>query len=152
MKKGLIAPQDSYQDQSVLFIVHMHDEFHVPNVLIVLLYMWRLNSQGYWVKQKQPYKWAIRKTIPRNFVSTSMLCITFARLACCCCCLSRKFWIGLDYENTTLVYYLLSRDDFDCSVFHTWGTDKSKVVIGGVIVLQTWHEHLPENGTWILIS
>ena len=34
-----LAPQDSYQDQLVLFIVHMHDEFHVPNVLIVLLYM-----------------------------------------------------------------------------------------------------------------
>ena len=39
VKKGLIAPQDSYQDELVLFIVHMHDEFHVPNVLIVLLYM-----------------------------------------------------------------------------------------------------------------
>ena len=38
-EKILIAPQDSYQDQLVLFIVHMHDEFHVPNVLIVLLYM-----------------------------------------------------------------------------------------------------------------
>ena len=46
-EKILIAPQDSYQDQLVLFIVHMHDEFHVPNVLVVLLYMWRLNSQGY---------------------------------------------------------------------------------------------------------
>ena len=38
-EKLLIAPQDSDQDQLVLFIVHMHDEFHVPNVLIVLLYM-----------------------------------------------------------------------------------------------------------------
>ena len=38
-EKILIAPQDSYQDQLVLFIVHMHDEFHVPNVLIVLLYI-----------------------------------------------------------------------------------------------------------------
>ena len=38
-EKILIAPQDSYQDQLVLFIVHMHDEFHVPNVLVVLLYM-----------------------------------------------------------------------------------------------------------------
>ena len=38
-EKILIAPQDSYQDQLVLFIVHMHDEFHVPNVLNVLLYM-----------------------------------------------------------------------------------------------------------------
>ena len=41
VKKGLIAPQDSYQDQLVLFIiiVHVYDEFHVPYVLIVLLYM-----------------------------------------------------------------------------------------------------------------
>ena len=39
VKKGLIGPQDSYQDQLFLFIAHMHDEFHVPNVLIVLLYM-----------------------------------------------------------------------------------------------------------------
>ena len=38
-EKILIAPQDSYQDQLVLFIVHMHDEFHVPNVLVGLLYM-----------------------------------------------------------------------------------------------------------------
>ena len=38
-EKILIAPQDSYQDQLVLFIVLMHDEFHVPNVLVVLLYM-----------------------------------------------------------------------------------------------------------------
>ena len=36
-EKILIARQDSYQDQFVLFIVHMHDEFHVPNVLVVLL-------------------------------------------------------------------------------------------------------------------
>ena len=41
-KKGLIGLQDSYQDQLVLFNVHMYDEFHglhVPDVLIVLLYM-----------------------------------------------------------------------------------------------------------------
>ena len=38
-KKGLIGLQDSYQDRSVLFNVHMFDEFHVPDVLIVLLYM-----------------------------------------------------------------------------------------------------------------
>ena len=35
-EKGLIGPDDSFQDQLVLFIVHMHDEFYVPNVLIVL--------------------------------------------------------------------------------------------------------------------
>ena len=38
--KGLIGLQDSYQDRLVLFNVHMYDEFHVPDVLIVLLYMW----------------------------------------------------------------------------------------------------------------
>ena len=29
--------QDSYQDRLVLFNMHMYDEFHVPDVLIVLL-------------------------------------------------------------------------------------------------------------------
>ena len=38
-EKRLDSPSESYQDQLVLFIVHMHDEFHVPNVLIVLLHM-----------------------------------------------------------------------------------------------------------------
>ena len=28
-----------YQDRLVLFNVHMYDEFHLPDVLIVLLYM-----------------------------------------------------------------------------------------------------------------
>ena len=32
-------------------------------------------------------------------------------------------------------------------VIHTWGTDKSKAVIGGVTVPQTWREHIPENGS-----
>ena len=56
---GLIGLQDSYQDRLFFFNVHMYDEFHVPDVLIVLLYMWRLwilNSQGYWFKQKQSFK------------------------------------------------------------------------------------------------
>ena len=43
-----------------------------------------------------------------------------------------KILKGLDYDNTTLVDYLFLHDDFDCSVIHTWGTDKSKAVIGGV--------------------
>ena len=30
--------QDSYQDRLVLFNMHMYDEFHVPDLLIVLLY------------------------------------------------------------------------------------------------------------------
>ena len=36
-KKGLTGLQDSYQDQLVLSNVHTYDEFHVPDVLIVLL-------------------------------------------------------------------------------------------------------------------
>ena len=40
---------------------------------------------------------------------------------------------------------LFSLDDFDCSVIRTWGTDKSKAVIGGVTIPQTWREHLPDN-------
>ena len=58
----------------------------------------------------------------------------------------------LDYDNTTLVDCLFSRDDFDCSVVYTWDTDKSKAVIGGVTVPQTSREHFPENGSWILIG
>ena len=38
-KKCLIGLQDSYQDRLVLFDVHLYDKFHVPDVLIVLLYM-----------------------------------------------------------------------------------------------------------------
>ena len=38
-KKGLIGLQDSCQDRLVLFNVHMYDEFHVPDVLIMLLHM-----------------------------------------------------------------------------------------------------------------
>ena len=58
-----------------------------------------------------------------------------------------KILKGLDYDNTTLVDCLFSRDDFDCSVIHTWGNDKSKAVTGGVTIPQTWREHLPENGS-----
>ena len=42
---------------------------------------------------------------------------------------------------------LFTRDDFDCSVIHTLGNDKSKAVIGGVTVPQRWREHFPENGS-----
>ena len=52
--------------------VHMYDEFHVPDMLIVLLYMWRLwifNSQGYWVKQKQSYKFSI-SDFPKLYPAT----------------------------------------------------------------------------------
>ena len=58
-----------------------------------------------------------------------------------------KILKGLDYDNTTLVDCLFSPDDFDCSVIRTWGNDKSKAVVGGVTIPQTWREHLPENGS-----
>ena len=38
-KKSSIDLQDFYQDWLALFNVHRYDEFHVPDVLIVLLYV-----------------------------------------------------------------------------------------------------------------
>ena len=84
-KKGLIGLQDSYQDRFVLFNVHMYDEFHVPDVLIVLL---TVNSQGVLIQMKAILSITDRRfpeAIPGNFISTSMLCIIFAQLAYCCC-------------------------------------------------------------------
>ena len=43
-KKGLIDLQDSYEDRLFLLNVHLYDEFHVPDVLVMLLHMWRRNS------------------------------------------------------------------------------------------------------------
>ena len=37
VRKGLTGLQDSYQHQLVLVNAHMYDQFHVPDVLIVLL-------------------------------------------------------------------------------------------------------------------
>ena len=34
----MIGLEDSYQDRLVLFNMHMYDEFHVPDLLIVLLH------------------------------------------------------------------------------------------------------------------
>ena len=58
VKKGLIGLQDSYQHWLFFWVflfvfltLHMYNEFFVLDVLIVLLYMWRLISQGYWFKQ-----------------------------------------------------------------------------------------------------
>ena len=113
----------------------------------------RLNSQGYWFKQKQSYKLSIGD-FPKLFPATlqahpSCVSIWSTRLLLL---LISKILKGLDYDNTTLVDCLFSRDDFDCSVIHTWCTAKSKAVIGWVTILQTWREHLPENGSWILIG
>ena len=111
------------------------------------------DSQGYWFEQKQSYK-LLMSYFPKLYLATlwayPFWASQFAGLACCCY-LSPKFWIGLDY-NTTVVNCLYSRNDFDYSVIHTWGTDKSKAVTGGVTISQTWREHLPENGSWIIIG
>ena len=56
-------------DRLVLFNMHMYDEFHVPDVLIFLLYMWRQNSQGYWFKQKQSYK-LLMSNFPKLYPAT----------------------------------------------------------------------------------
>ena len=108
------------------FNVHMYwyvmKNLNVPDVLIVFCQgvLWRLNSPGYWLK-KQSYKLSM-SDFPNLYLATLWVhpcCASqFARLACCCC-LSPKFWIGLDYDNTTVVSCLFSRDDFDYSVIHT---------------------------------
>ena len=49
--------------------------------------------------------------------------------------LNRTQVTQLQQQNTTIVDCLFSRNDFNCSVIHTWGTDKSKAVIGGVTIL-----------------
>ena len=38
-KKGFIDLQDSYEDRVFLLNVHLYDEFHVPDVLVMLLHM-----------------------------------------------------------------------------------------------------------------
>ena len=56
------------------------------------------------------------------------------------------YLLNFEYDSTmTTLLYLIAC--FDYSVIHTWGIDKSKAVIGGVTVPQTWREHLPENGS-----
>ena len=133
--------------------MHMYDEFHVPDVLIVLLYMWRLwrlNSHGYWFKQKQSYKLSM-SDFPKLYPATlsiSMLCIIFARFACCCC-LSQKFW--KDSITTTLPLLIAC---FHATIlivlsFTHGATIKAKLWLEES---QTWREHLPENGSWILIG
>ena len=93
------------------FNVHMYwfvmKNLNVPDVLIVFL--WRLNSQGYWFK-KQSYKLSM-SDFPKLYLATlwahPCCALQFAWLAC----LSPKFWIGLDYDNTTVVNCLFSCDD-----------------------------------------
>ena len=55
--------------------------------------------------------------------------------------------------TTLLVDSFSSHNGFDCSVTHTWDTDKRKAVIGGINVPQMWHEYLPEkkklNSNWL---
>ena len=53
-----------------------------------------------------------------------------------------------NYDNTTPVW-LASRDDFYCSVIHTWSTDKSKAVIGGVTLVWTPSRKSELNSNWL---
>ena len=54
-----------------------------------------------------------------------------------------------DYDNTTPVDRLFSRDNFDCSVIHTRSTDKGKAVIGGVTVARTPSRKWELNSNWL---
>ena len=71
----------------------IYDEFHVPDVLIMLLYMWRLNSQGYWFKQKQSYELSMSDSrnynwqLYKHIHVVQHICSTFA---CCCWSLCHK--------------------------------------------------------------
>ena len=97
------------------------------------------------------YRWPISQNYTRQLYKhihvEYQICST-----CLLLLLISKILKGLDNYKTTLVDCLFSRDDFDSSVIHTLGNDKSKAVIGGVTIPQTWREHLPENGSWILIG
>ena len=61
----------------------------MPDVLIVLLYMWRLlNSQGYWFKQKQSYELSMsdsrnytRQLYIKHIHVVHHICSTFAAAA-----------------------------------------------------------------------
>ena len=120
---------------------------------MLIVFLWRLNSQGYWLK-KQSYKLSMSDfpKLYRATLSAHPCCASqFTRLACCCC-FSPKFWIGRDYDDTTVVNCLFSRGDFDYSVIHTWGTDKSKAVIGGVTVPQTINVQWTPSRKWELNS
>ena len=64
-----------------------------------------------------------------------------------------KILKGLDYDNTTLVDCLFSRDDFDFSVIHTWGNDKSKAVTGRVAnVERTPSRKWELNSNWLIVG
>ena len=54
-----------------------------------------------------------------------------------------------DYENTTSVNGLFSRDDFDCSVIHKWSNDKSTAVIGEVTLVRTPSRKWELNSYWL---
>ena len=54
-----------------------------------------------------------------------------------------------DYNNTTPVNGLFSRDNFDCSVIHNWSNDKSTAVIGGVTSARTPSRKWELNSHWL---
>ena len=105
-KKGLIGLQDSYQDWLVLFnvsYVWWISCGRCAHCVVVHVKTVKIKVSGVLIKTKPNLKIIDKQfpeTIPGNFISTSIVCIIFARLACCCC-LPQKFW--KDLTVTTLL-------------------------------------------------
>ena len=76
----------------------MYDEFHVPDVLIVLL-------------KTKPISRNYTRKLYKHIHVVHHICSTCLQLL-----LISKILKGLDYDNTTLVDCLFSRDDFDCVI------------------------------------
>ena len=97
-----------------------------------------------------------RQAISRNYTRQLYKHIHVVHHICSTCLLLlliSKILKGLDYDNTILVDCLFSRDDFDCSVIHTWGTDKSKAVIRGVTIpniARTPSRKWELNSNWLI--
>ena len=124
LARRLIGLQDSYQHQLVLVNVHMYDKFHVLVVLIVLLYT-SIERNLY-----MSYRWVTCQ----NYIRQLYKHIHVVHHICLTCLLPlliseilNRTWLW--QQNTCL----FSCDDFDCSVICTWGTDKRKALIGGVL-------------------
>ena len=104
-KKILIGLQDSYRF-GLFFLACIHA--CMMNFMCRMCFCVAVHVKGTDSNKSNlvNYWWAISRTIPGNFISTSMLCITFLWLSCCCC-FSHKIRIGLDCDNAALVNCLL---------------------------------------------
>ena len=70
-KKGLLGLQDSYQDRLVFVTCTCMTNFmcRICSLCCCTCEDWILNSQGYWVKQKQSYKFSI-SDFPKLYPAT----------------------------------------------------------------------------------